>query len=95
VWKTGVVIVKDGQRFGDLANPLILIDAINFESYPNPALYDQPVTFTAHITVMQGVLGSVFNSVGALTFMDGVTPIGMVKLSNVITFGRYAAAAAL
>ena len=86
VWKTRVVIVKDGQRFDGLTSPRILIDAIYFESYPNPSIYDQPVTFTAHVSVMQGVVGSPFNTIGAVTFMDGVTPLGVVTLSNVITF---------
>src|SRR6202166_2038976 len=58
------------------------------ESSSNPALYDQPVTFTAHVTTVQGYPGSVFNTIGTVMFMDGMTPlegIPVVKLSNVIT----------
>jgi hypothetical protein len=87
VQNTRIVIVKDGKRFDDLTSPgSVIIGAVYFESSPNPALYDQPVTLTAHVTVVQGYPGSLANTIGAVTFMDDETPLGMVKLSNVITF---------
>jgi hypothetical protein len=84
-WITRVVIIKNGQRFGDLTAAPVLLDAMNFESNPNPAIYDQPVTLTAHVSVIQGVPGSLANTSGSVNFMDGDTPLGLVKLSDVIT----------
>ena len=84
---TRVAIVKGGKRFDDLTSPgAVIIGDISLESSPNPALYDQPITLTAHVTAVQGYLGSLANTIGAVTFMDGETPLGVVKLSNVITF---------
>jgi hypothetical protein len=81
---TRVVIVKNGRRFDDLTTPgLVLIDALYIESSPNPALSDQPVTFTAHVGVIQSLYHP---TIGAVTFMDGVTPLGTLNLSNVTTF---------
>jgi hypothetical protein len=82
-----IAIVKGGKRFDDLTSPgSVVIGDINFESSPNPGLYDQPVTLTAHVTLLPGYPGSLANTIGAVTFMDGQTPLGTVKLSNVITF---------
>jgi hypothetical protein len=88
IWKTRVVVIKNGKRYDGLtASDTVLIDAIFLESSPNPALADQPVTFTAHVPAMQGTPGSPFYlRVGAVTFMDGDTPLGLVSLSNVITY---------
>jgi hypothetical protein len=87
VQSTRMVIVKDGKRFDDLTSPgSVIIGAIYFESSPNPALYDQPITLTAHVTAVQGYPGSLANTIGTVTFMDDQTPLGMVTLSNVITF---------
>ena len=87
VRNTRVAIVRDGQRFDALTSPgSLAIGALNIESSPNPALYDQPITFTVHLTTLQGIPGSPFNTIGAVSFMDNETPLGMVKLSNVITF---------
>lgn len=83
-----ILIVKDGQRFDGLTTPgRVTIDALSIQSSPNPALSDQPVTITAHVTTTQGVLGSVFHaSIGSVTFMDGKTPLATLSLSNVITY---------
>ena len=87
VQNTRIVIARGGKRFDDLTGPgSIIVGAVYFESSSNPALYDQPVTLTAHVTALQGYPGSLANTIGAVTFMDGDTPLGMVKLSNVITF---------
>jgi Bacterial Ig-like domain (group 3) len=87
VRNTRIVIVKGGRRFDDLTSPgSVIVGAVAFESSPNPALYDQPITLTAHLTVLQGYPGSLANTIGAVTFMDGENPIGTVTLSNVMTF---------
>jgi hypothetical protein len=87
VANTRIVIAKGGRRFDNLTSPgSVIVGAVAFESSPNPALYDQPITLTAHVTVLQGYAGSVANTSGAVTFMDGETPLGTVKLSNVMTF---------
>jgi hypothetical protein len=87
-WRTRVVIIKNGQRYDALtARDSVLIDAISLESSPNPALSDQPVTFTAHFSAMLSDGFSPFYlRTGAVTFMDGDTPLGMVNLSNLITY---------
>jgi hypothetical protein len=64
----------------------VVIGTVYFESSPNPALYDQPVTLTAHVTTLQGYPGSLANTIGAVTFMDGETTLAVAKLANVITF---------
>jgi hypothetical protein len=82
-----IAIVKGGKRFDDLTDPgHVVIGAVSLESSPNPAVYDQPITLTAHVLTVQGYPGSLANTIGAVTFMDGDTPLGLVKLSNVITF---------
>jgi uncharacterized protein (TIGR03437 family) len=88
VWRTRVVVIKNAQRYDGLTAPdRVILDAIYFESSPNPALTGQPVTFSAHVAAMQGDPQSAFYSrVGAVNFMDGDTPLGMVNLSNVITY---------
>jgi hypothetical protein len=87
VRNTRVAIVKDDQRFDNLTSPgSVVVGAVSIESSPNPALPDQPITFTAHVTAMQGVPGSLANTIGSVNFMDGDTPLGLVKLSNVITY---------
>ena len=84
---TRIAIVKNGKRFDDLTSSgSVVIGDVGFESSPNPALYDQPITLTAHVTAVQGYLGALGNTIGAVTFMDGGTPLGVVKLSNVITY---------
>jgi hypothetical protein len=88
VWRTRVVLVKNGKRYDNLtATDAVLIDAVYLESTPNPALTGQPVTFHARVAAMQGDPGSPFYlRVGAVTFMDGETALGVVNLSNVITY---------
>ena len=66
-----------------------LIGQTTIESSTNPALFDQPVTITAHVTAAKGYPGSVFNTIGAVMFMDGATPLDAIpaqQLSNVTTF---------
>jgi len=84
VWKTRVVIVKNGQRYDNLtAADSVLLNDVFLEATPNPALTGQPVTFKARIAAMQGLLDP---RLGAVTFMDGDTALGVVQLSNVITY---------
>jgi hypothetical protein len=88
VWRTRVVVLKNAQRYDGLTAPdAVLIDDLSLESTPNPAVTGQPVTFKVHIAAMQGDPFSPFYfRTGAVTFMDGDTPLGMVSLSNVITY---------
>jgi len=88
VWRTRVVIIKNGRRYDGLtAADRVLLDAIYLESDAATSVSSQPVTFTAHFAALQGLPGSVLTfGAGAVTFMDGETPLGMVKLSNVITY---------
>jgi hypothetical protein len=88
VWRTRIVLVNNGQRYDNLtAQDAAVINPVLLEASPNPALSGQPVTFTAHVAAVQGIPGSPFYlHVGAVTFMDGDTPLGMVDLSNLITF---------
>jgi hypothetical protein len=87
IQSTRIAIVKGGKRFDDLTGSgRVIIGAVSLESSPNPAFYDQPITLTAHVLAVQGYPGSPANTIGSVTFMDGDTPLGLVKLSNVITF---------
>ncbi|HTP35963.1 MAG TPA: Ig-like domain-containing protein [Candidatus Acidoferrales bacterium] len=88
VWKTRVVMVKNGQRYDNLtAADGVLLDAVFLEAGPNPALTGQPVTFKARVPAMQGIPGSPYYlRVGTVTFMDGDIALAVVDLSNVITY---------
>ncbi|MEO8373093.1 MAG: Ig-like domain repeat protein [Candidatus Solibacter sp.] len=84
---TSITLVKGGKRYAGLTSPgQVTVGAVGFETSPNPALYDEPITLTAHVTEIQGYPGSRINTGGAVTFMDGETPLQMIKLSNVITY---------
>jgi hypothetical protein len=84
---TRIVIARNGKRFDDLTSPgSVIIGTVYLESSPNPALYDQPLTLTAHVTTLQGYPGSLANTIGSITFMDGETTLAVARLANVITF---------
>jgi len=88
VWRTRVVMVKNEQRYDGLtASDAVLVDALSLEATPNPSVTGQPVTFKVHISAMQSDPFSPFYfRTGAVTFMDGDTPLGMISLANVLTY---------